>query len=84
MLKDIAGVELPPAAKKSIDLGGILVEDAVRKALKDRQAALTELVHAVRDYRHLADQLFTLRGSEYTHAVQELNKAIDRGEGLLQ
>jgi len=67
-----------------IDLEGQLVRDGIRKALKDRQTALTELVHAVRDYRHLADQLFTLRGSEYTHAVQELNKAIDRGEGLLQ
>ena len=54
-----------------IDLEGQLVRDGIRKALKDRQTALTELVHAVRDYRHLADQLFTLRGSEYAHAVQE-------------
>ena len=26
----------------------------------------------------------TLRGSEYAHAIQELNKAIDRAHGLLQ
>ena len=40
MLKDIAGVELPPAARKMIDLEGRVVKDAVREALKDRQAAL--------------------------------------------
>jgi len=45
---------------------------------------LTELVHAVREYRKLSDQPLTLRGFEYAQAVQELNKAIDRGEGLLQ
>jgi hypothetical protein len=32
-------LELPPAAKKSIDLEGRLVKDAVRKALQDRHKA---------------------------------------------
>ena len=40
MLKDTAGVELPPAAKKTTDLEGRVVNDAVREALRDRQAAL--------------------------------------------
>jgi hypothetical protein len=45
---------------------------------------LTELVHAIREYRKLADQKpLTLQGSDYAHAVQELNKAIDRAEAFL-
>ena len=50
----------------------------------DRQNALTNLVHAIREYRKLIDEPLTLRGSEYAHAVQQLNKAIDRAEDLLQ
>jgi hypothetical protein len=84
VLKDAAGMELPPAAKKTIDLEGRLVKDAVRKTVKDRQNALTELIHAIREFRSLVDQPLTLRGSEYAHAVQELNKAIDTAEKLLQ
>jgi hypothetical protein len=84
VLKDTAGIEIPPPARKTIDLEGRLVKDTVRKALKDRQNALTDLVHAIREYRKLADKPLTLQGSEYAHAVLELNKAIDRAEGLLQ
>lgn len=84
VLKDAAGMDLPPAARKTIDLEGRLVKDAVRKTLKDRQNALTDLIRAIREFRNLVDQPLTLRGSEYAHAVQELNKAIDRAEELLQ
>jgi hypothetical protein len=46
--------------------------------------ALTELVHAIRHFRQIADSKpLTLQGSEYAQAVQELNKAIDRADGLL-
>ena len=31
-----------------------------------------------------SEQPLTLRGSEYAQAVQELNKVIDRAEGMLQ
>ena len=45
---------------------------------------LAELVHAVQEYRRIAEsKLLTLQGSEYPQAVHELNKAIDRAEGLL-
>jgi hypothetical protein len=84
VLKETAGTELPPPARKTIDLEGRLVKDAVRKTLKDRQSALTNLIHAIRELRKLVDQPLTLRGSDYAHAVQELNKAIDRAEELLQ
>jgi hypothetical protein len=35
VLKDTAGVDLPPPARKTIELEGGLVKDAVRKALKE-------------------------------------------------
>ena len=56
VLKEAAGMEFPPAARKTIGLEGRVVKDAIRKALKDRQGALTDLVHAIREYRNLADQ----------------------------
>ena len=56
----------------------------MRKVLKDRQLALNELVKAIRKFRKFTGQPLTLRGSEYAHAVQELNKAIDRADKLLQ
>jgi hypothetical protein len=50
----------------------------------DRKNALTELVHEIKEHRRLAEQKpLTLQGSDYAHVVQELNKAIDRAEGLL-
>ena len=85
VIKDTTGIELLPPARKTIDLEGRIVKDGVKKALRDRQLALAELVHAVREYRRIAEsEPLTLQGSEYPQAVQELNKAIDRAEGLLQ
>ena len=83
VLKDTTGLEAPQPARKTIDLEGRMVKDAVRKTLKDRQKVLTQLIEAVREYRKLAEQPLTLRGSEYAHAVQELNNAMDRAEALL-
>ncbi|HYY28632.1 MAG TPA: hypothetical protein VE860_11835 [Chthoniobacterales bacterium] len=84
VLKDVAGVELPPPARKTIDLEGRIVKDGVRKTVTERQAALNGLVKAIREFRKFTDQPLTLRGSEYAHAVQELNKAIDRAAAFLQ
>ncbi len=84
VLKDTTGIEAQHPVRKTIDLEGRLVKDAVRKTLKDRQNALTHLIHAIREYRKLADQPLTLRGSEYAQAVQELNQVIARAEQLLQ
>jgi hypothetical protein len=41
--------------RMSIDLEGRLVKDGVRKAVAERQNALANLVHAIREYRRLAD-----------------------------
>jgi hypothetical protein len=36
VIKDVCGIELPPPAKKTIDLEGHVVKDGVKKALRDR------------------------------------------------
>ena len=51
----IPKLELPPPARKTIDLEGRIVKDGVKKAIRDRQLALTELVHAIRRFRKIAD-----------------------------
>jgi hypothetical protein len=83
VLKDTAGIELPEPARRTIDLEGRIVKDAVRKTVQDRQIALDMLLKAIREFRKFTDQPLTLRGGDYAHAVQELNKAIDRADGLL-
>lgn len=85
VLKDTAGMDLPPPARKTIDLEGRLVKDGVRRAITDQKTALADLVDAIRQYRKLADQKpLTLQGSDYAHAVLELNRALDRSDALLQ
>jgi hypothetical protein len=83
VLKDVTGVELPAPSRKTIDLEGRIVKDGVRKIVTDRQLVLAELVKAVREFRKFTDQPLTLRGGDYARAVQALNKAIDRADGLL-
>src|ERR1700751_3675921 len=83
ILKDATGIDLPAPARKTIDLEGRVVKDGVRKIVNDRQAALQNLVQAIDEFRKFTDQPLTLRGSDYAHAVQELNKAIDRANDLL-
>jgi hypothetical protein len=78
VLKDVTGMELPPPARKTIDLEGRIVKDGVRKAIQDRQIVLADLIHAIREYRRLAETTpLTLQGSDCAHAVLELNNAID-------
>jgi hypothetical protein len=85
VLKDSAGMELPPPGKKTIDLEGRIVKDGVRKAIRDRQIVLTELILAIREFRKIAaSKPLTLQGSDYAQAVQELNKAIDRAADFTQ
>jgi hypothetical protein len=63
---------------------GRIVKDGVKKALRDRQDALSELVDAIRLYRTLADKTpLTLREAHYAQAVERLNAAVDRADGLV-
>jgi hypothetical protein len=81
VIKGTAGVELPFPERKTIDLEGRIVKDGVRKAVRDRQLALTDLVHAIKEYRKLAESTpLTLQGSPFAQAVLALNKAIERAE----
>jgi hypothetical protein len=83
-VKDTTSIELPPPTRKSSDLDGRIVKDRVKKTLLERQSALSDLVDAIRSYGKLAESRpLTLQGSEYVHEVQELNKAVDRAEGML-
>jgi hypothetical protein len=84
ILKNATGIDLPAPARKTIDLEGRVVKEGVRKIVNDRQLALQTLVHAINEFRKFTDQPLTLRGSDYAHAVQELNKAIDRANDLLR
>ena len=84
VLKDVAGVEAPAPGKRTIDLEGRVVKEAVRMTLQERQKAIADLLNAIREYRTLADQPLTLRGSNYAQAVQTLNKAIDLADRLLR
>jgi hypothetical protein len=63
VLKDVAGMEPPLPTRKTIDLEGRVVKDGVRKSLNDRQTALSDLMHAIREFRSLVEQPLTLRGS---------------------
>jgi len=68
VLKDAAGVELPPPKRKTIDLEGRIV--------KDRQLALHELVKAIRDFRRFTDELLTLHGGDYAHAFRNSTRRL--------
>lgn len=71
MVKDTIGIEPPLPTRKTIDLEGRIVKDATRKALRDRQLALTEMVHAIKHFRQVSDSRpLTLQGSEYPQAVR--------------
>jgi hypothetical protein len=84
VLLDSAGMKLPAPAKKTIDMEGRLIKDGVRKAIRNRQDALHELVNAINQYRTLSERKpLTLLSSDCANALLELNKAIDHAEGLL-
>jgi hypothetical protein len=84
VIKDLTGTELPPPAQKTIDLEARLVKDGIKKVIRDRQESLTELVHAIKEYRRLTDETpLTLRGGDYAQAVQDLTRAIEKAEGLM-
>jgi hypothetical protein len=81
VIKDVCGTELPPPPRKTIDLEGRVVKDGVRKALRDRRDALSELVDAVRLYRKLADKM--PREADYAKSIEQLDAAIARADRLV-
>ena len=55
VLRDAAGVELPPPARKTKDLEGRIVKDGVGKTVEDRELALNELVKAIGEFRKFTE-----------------------------
>jgi soluble cytochrome b562 len=84
VLKDTAGVELPAPKRKTIDLEGRVVKDGVRRAMRERQAVLAEVIQAIREFKKASEHPLEQGESGYAHALHELNGAIDRAERLLQ
>src|SRR5215472_4654983 len=84
VLKDITGIEVPAPEKRTIDFEGRIIKEAIRKALRERQGALAELVQAIKEYKKLADQPLTLRDSVYNEVVQKLKDATERADCLLE
>jgi hypothetical protein len=84
VIKDTIGIDLPPPPQKTIDSEGSLIVDAVRKAVRERQAALADLVHAIRSFRQADEHPLNQQGSGYAQSLHELHRAIDRAEGLVQ
>jgi hypothetical protein len=84
VLKDITGIEAPQPERKTIDLEGRIIKEAIRKALGERQSAMAELIQAIKEYRKLADQPLTLRDSVYAETVQNLKKAVEKTDRLLE
>jgi hypothetical protein len=57
--------------------------DGVRKAVRERQAALADLVHGIRAFRHVDEHPLNKQDSGYAQVLHE-RWAIDRAEGLPQ
>jgi hypothetical protein len=84
VLENVCGIELQPPARRTIDLEGRVVKDGVKKALRERQDALSELVDAIRLFRNLTEKTpLTLREADHAKAVERLNLAIDRVDALV-
>ena len=56
MLKDMAGVQLPPPERKTIDLEGRVVKDGIRTVVRNHETVLADLVHAIKLCRKLAEK----------------------------
>ena len=55
----------------------------VRKAIQDKQIALTHLFQAILECRKLAElKPLTLQGSDYAHAVHELKRRLIERKGF--
>ena len=82
-LSNLAGIAVPHPLRKTFDAEGKLLNDTLRRALQERNAALGNLCRAVKKFEPYL-QYADLRGSEYAHALQDLKKALGHAEDLLQ
>lgn len=83
VIKDTTGIDLPPP-RKTIDAEGSLIVDAVRKAVRERQGALTDLIRAIRAFQNADQHPLNKQESGYAQVLHKLHGAIDRAERLVQ
>ena len=82
-LSDLAGIAIPPPPRKTFEAEGKVLNDALRRTLQERNAALRNVHTAVKKFEPYL-QHSDLRGSEYAHALQDLKKALGQANELLQ
>jgi hypothetical protein len=73
VIKDTTGIDLPPPPRKTINSEGGLIVDAFRKAVRERQAVLADLVRAIRAFRYEAEHPLNKQESGYAQALHELH-----------
>ena len=82
-LSDLAGIAIPPPPRKTFDAEGKLLNDKLRRALQERNAALKNLYDAAKKFEPYL-QHSDLRGSEYAHALQDLKKALGQADEVIR
>jgi len=84
VLKDTAGFELPGPAQRTIDAEGAIIVQGVAKAIKERRAALANLLGVARVLRATVDRPPGEHTPGDPQLLQELHRVMDRAESLLQ
>ena len=82
VLSEMGNVTIPPPAQKTFDSEGAILEHALTKSLRIRNEAIKSLCSSVRRLRDAT--IREDRKSDYPHALQDLWKALDRAEDLIQ
>jgi hypothetical protein len=76
--------EVSATGQENYRPGGQADQRRGSKSYPGSTECLRQLLNVINQHRKLSEsEPLTLRSSEFAHAVQELNKAIDRGEGLV-
>jgi hypothetical protein len=79
-LSELGNVAIEPSPKKTFDVEGAILEEALKKCLADRETALKELVDAARRVDKAA---FGHQG-DFGQAHQALLKALDRAADFIR
>jgi hypothetical protein len=82
VLSENGHVAIPPAAQKTFDAEGEILEHALTKSFRIRNEAIKNLCSSVCPFRD-ATLKEECKG-DYPHALQALWKALDRAEDLIQ
>jgi hypothetical protein len=82
VLSESGNIAIPPPAQKTFDAEGEILERALTKSLRSRNDAIKSLCSSVHRFRDA-----TIKEeckSDYPHAVEALDRALDRVQELIQ